>query len=148
VNITQAIDKVSRLRANFRTHLQDAMRQTQDIAIGMNQDQMYAGIRSDGSEISPFYTYYTIQEKKRKGQPYDRVTLRNLGNFYDGMYMQFESIGWSILSTDEKAARLEAKYGNKIFGLIESNQITWAVEYIRPVLVRDVARIYGFALTK
>ena len=49
-----------------------------------NADQMFAGLRADDTEIGDEYPYkpFTIQEKIRKQQPYDRVTLKDTGEFH------------------------------------------------------------------
>lgn len=83
----------------------------------LNATQMYSGVKSDSEEIKPFYSASTIVYKISKGQPYDRVTLRDTGNFYKGIYAKLQGTRIEVGSTDEKAEQLEEKYGKKIFGL-------------------------------
>jgi len=54
--------------------------------VDLNIQQMMGGRRSDGSNIEPEYTPFTVQIKKAKGQPYDRVTLRDEGDFQRDMF--------------------------------------------------------------
>lgn len=44
-----------------------------------NQQQLEQGLDSTGRDITPEYTAFTVQEKQEKGQPVDRVTLRDSG---------------------------------------------------------------------
>ena len=46
------------------------------------QKQIFAGQKSDGSIIRPAYSPATVRLKIRKGQPDDRVTLKDKGDFY------------------------------------------------------------------
>jgi hypothetical protein len=141
MTITQAIDRTQAMYNGVDVDVAQAMKQTEDIAIGLNQDQMYAGLRSDGSEISPFYTTFTIREKRKKGQPTDRVTLYDLGNFYNRMYLDIQGAYWSVKSRDYKFTDLVKKYGERIMGLSDLNKNEWAVSF-RPVLIRNIAAKY------
>ena len=49
--------------------------------INLNAAQMYRGEKADGTEIKPSYAPSTIRYKKKVGQPYNRVTLRDSGDF-------------------------------------------------------------------
>ena len=63
------------------------------------------------------YAPRTIQNKKKAGQPADRVTLRKTGKFYDSLYLHIDEDGFSVESTDSKADKLKAKYGEEILRL-------------------------------
>lgn len=83
----------------------------------LNLEQMYRGIDSDGYPIEPEYKPYTINEKQRKGQPIDRVTLYDTGSFYRGATNIYSGNGITLTSTDSKTNELISKYGDEIFGL-------------------------------
>jgi hypothetical protein len=83
----------------------------------LNQEQMFSGIRSDESEIRPFYSEYTKLIKDQKGQPTDRVTLKDTGDFYDRIFIDVKKDSFEILSSDYKNDQLIRKYGKRIFGL-------------------------------
>lgn len=98
----------------------------------VRQDQLYqrgenGGSRGDAlgnGEVIWNYAPYaprTIQNKRRAGQPDDRVTLRKTGKFYDSLYLHVDEDGFSIESTDEKADKLRAKYGAEILRLSDAN---------------------------
>lgn len=94
-----------------------------DDVVRLNRQQLQAGTNADGSLIRPFYKPLTVRIKKAKGQPADRVTLRDTGSFYGGMYAQRTAGGLlEVSSTDDKTEALQDKYGDQIFGLSEASR--------------------------
>lgn len=63
------------------------------------------------------YAPRTIKNKKKAGQPYDRVTLKKTGKFYDSLYLHVDENGFSVESSDPKADKLKEKYGAEILRL-------------------------------
>ena len=62
-----------------------ALEQNQQKIVELNVKQLYEyGINSLGIRIDTYdpYSPYTVRVKKEKGQPYDRVTLRDTGDFH------------------------------------------------------------------
>ena len=90
--------------------------------VDLNLSQMKDGIDSTGTAIAPPYSPFTIMMKKVIGQPYDRVTLFNEGDFYRGGFLDITNFPAKIDSKDEKSTELKYKYGEDIFGETESNQ--------------------------
>lgn len=95
----------------------ESFEETAESYADLNAGQMYSGRNSEGDPITPTYTRLTVAYKKRKGQPADRVTLRDTGDFYKGIYAKLEGTSITVGSTDDKAKLLEEKYGEEIFGL-------------------------------
>ena len=93
------------------------------------QDQLFEkGIRADGTPITPEYTPFTISIKREKGQPTDRVTLKDTGEFYDSFVAYVDSsadiiINSNPLKVDENGleTNLLFKYGEKVEGLTQQN---------------------------
>lgn len=81
--------------------------------------QLSAGINGDGSEITPEYTFVTIQLKSSKeglAGVTDRVTLFDTGEHYAGLFADVKESGDIIEgSHDEKSLDLQAKYGELIY---------------------------------
>lgn len=105
-------------------------------------DQLYdKGINSLGVNISSFapYSKLTIEIKKEKGQPYNRVTLYDEGEFHSSFYLEITDEGFEIKASDWKEGKLTQGYGDSILGLTKENinQLIW--EYIYPELckIRD-----------
>jgi hypothetical protein len=87
----------------------------------LNREQLTAGIRSDGSKITPPYAPATVAIKKKKGQPTDRVTLQDKKDFVNAIKVRRLNKVQYIQSTDPKNPDLKKKYGNEIEGLTDEN---------------------------
>ena len=77
--------------------------------IQLNQKQLQQGLDAQGKRIrtiksmgTQVYTLYTIQIKQEKGQPTDRVTLYNTGEFYNTMQLKVVANGYLITANFEK----------------------------------------------
>jgi len=87
-----------------------------------NRTQLFSGEYVDGSRIKPKYTNLTVAIKTKKGQPTDRVTLKDTGAFYSGIKATVKSNELIIDSTDSKTSDLFTKYGSgQLLGLNEVN---------------------------
>lgn len=87
-----------------------------------NADQMFAGLRADDTDIEPAYKPFTIAIKKEKGQPTDRVTLKDTGEFHRSIFVKFEGDKIIIDSDNDLRDKLVKKYGATIFGLTKQNK--------------------------
>ena len=96
--------------------------------------QLNMGIDGFYDEIQPPYAPRTIRNKFRKGQPTDRVTLRDTGDFYSSLHVEFDNDGFRIVSNDDKAKYLIAKYGKAILRLSDDDLTRFLRLYIRPAL--------------
>lgn len=96
-----------------------------------NQGENRLGISID--TYAP-YTPYTKAIKKEKGQPYDRVTLNDTGDFEGSLYIEFQADGFRIYAADSKTDELTDKYGSEILGLSDENLERLIAEF-RPFLM-------------
>ena len=104
--------------------------------------RLYSGKNADGSDIAPPYTSKTVSIKMRKGQPYDRVTLRDTGYFYSGITFDFDEHGIFLTSTDDKKEKLIGKYGHDIFGVSDDPYLTEMIrDYVRDGLIVRLKKI-------
>lgn len=101
------VDKIAR----------DAMTDSKLDLIEWQQEQLSVGKNAKGGFIKPPYKPYTVRIKKKKGQRYDVVTLRDTGDFYKAIFVDVRSTTYVIDSHDYKAPKLLNKYGQSIFGL-------------------------------
>lgn len=136
-----------RLRAfkdNLPMYLEDIIRDKEDVIVSaIADDQLYRrGINGRSEKIMSYmpYTAKTIQNKKRKGQPTTRVTLRDTGAFHKSMFVVFDSEGFYVTASDEKTEKLVKKYGEEIFRLTNKNFTRIVRSHIRKELVKRLKR--------
>lgn len=95
----------------------------EDEVTSLNTDnQLYRGIDALGQSIQPEYTALTKKIKQRKGQPSDRVTLKDTGSFYDKFTLKTKKFPFEITSSDSKKDKLVEKYGEDVFGLNDDSK--------------------------
>lgn len=114
------------------------------ILVEMNADQQLydEGIDTRGISIDSYapYSPLTIQIKEQKGQPTDRVTLRDTGAFEGSIYIQFTADQMTFAASDWKTEELILKYGETILGLTSENQSEFGQRYIKPAL-REILKV-------
>lgn len=108
-----------------------------------NAEQMYFGRLSTGQDITPGYAASTIAYKKRKGHPYDRVTLRDTGEFHKKMFAVADNEKIFLGSDTYYANHLAERYTDKIFGLDSENRKEYSFGPFYGVLKRRVEILTG-----
>lgn len=133
------IATLKKLNQNFEKTVIDILYDIRHILIDMNvEDQLFIrGITSDGVAIidSKPYSPFTVGIKKQKGQPTNRVTTRDTGEFHDGFTVKRKPKSIELTSTDDKTFELTLKYGDGLFGLTKENLEELKKEYVFPKLV-------------
>ena len=99
----------------------DVIKATDDQVVEKLNDQQFSGKKGDGSDITPKYTPFTKFLKKQKGQPTDRVTLKDTGKFHKSQKVKFTNKGFDTVATDPKTSDLVEKYGDEILELSEES---------------------------
>ena len=69
-----------------------------------------------------------------RGQPYNRVTLRDTGDFESSFYIRYSGDSFEITASDGKTDDLVRKYGKEIFGLNRDNLDELIRTYMLPFL--------------
>lgn len=112
------------------------------ILIDMNvQDQLYeSGINRNSEKLDDRNPYadITIEVKMAKRQPYNRVTLRDEGDFHRSFKVDARHNEFEIYATDIKTEILAEKYGTEIFGLTDDNLNEFIWEYMLPELQKQL----------
>lgn len=111
------------------------------------QEQLYErGINRLGVKISDYAPYapLTIEIKKAKGQPTNRVTLRDEGDFESSFHLEVGDTQFEIRASDPKTEELIKKYGRQILGLTDENleELIWNYIYSE-LLDKAKSIIYG-----
>lgn len=141
--LKDALDAIRRV--DLRKLTLDAMVRNPDEIVDLNREQLNSGKYADGSSIVPQYKPLTIQIKQKKGQPTDRVTLKDTGEFQSRMYLKIRGNEFSMLSSDDKYLALKQKYdkGGQLFNLSNDNERrTWGI--VHDNVVKDIGDITGF----
>ena len=137
-SLKNLVYRLRKFKSVLDTELKNEILRHEDVIVKMiTQEQLYdSGIEGRGIEISSYSPYKprTIKYKIRKGQPYDRVTLKDTGEFYASLHVEFDDEGFYVTSTDDKSQFLLKKYGKTIFRLTDENLKILLHEYIRPSL--------------
>ena len=115
--MTTAQDLIANLEKINIGHLaEECIEETKEAFAKLNTEQMYEGKTNTGNDIVPEYASSTKVIKKRKGQPFDRVTLRDKGAFHDQYSLDVDG-GNIIMGSDvEYEQYLDKKY-KEIYGL-------------------------------
>ena len=122
--------------------LENSLIETAPVYVELQREQMFAGIQSDGKEIQRIgakykgYATSTIKIKEKKGQPTDRITLKDTGSFYADTFADARAEGIISDSADEKSAKLQEDYGSKIFGLADPSKQAY-INKVRPEFIRQ-----------
>lgn len=122
-----------------------SVQQKSDDLVGWQKEQLFSGKNSAGKNIRPFYKPSTIANKKKAGQPYDRVTLNDREDFYDGIIVDIGTQVWNLTSTDSKTFDLIAKYSPLILGLNKISTAGFAWD-VRPVFLRRLQDATGLPI--
>ena len=137
-SLRNLIHRLRKYREILDEELKTEIIRNKDIILKMiTKEQLYdLGIEGRGIEIWSYqpYTARTIRKKHKKGQPYDRVTLKDTGKFYSSLDIKFDETGFYVTSSDSKAEALLKRYGKTIFRLTDANLKTLLNDYIRPSL--------------
>ena len=142
LGLLSTVETVER-NLNDGSYTKKALEQNQQKIVELNVEQLYEyGVNSLGIRIDTYqpYTPYTVRIKQEKGQPYDRVTLRDTGDFHKSFEVVFDPNGFYLTATDWKTQELVDKYGGKIFGLIPENRKELVTEYVVPVVTEEIRK--------
>jgi hypothetical protein len=146
-NLRQRVTEFNELLQSGRL-IQSIILENEYVITDMNsEDQLYEqGINRLGVNIMDYapYSPLTIEIKKEKGQPYNRVTLRDEGDFEQSFYVGADTQQFTIKAADWKTEDLIQRYGRQILGLTEENKIILIWAYIYPELkAKTKEYIYG-----
>lgn len=130
---------------NINSTVSQALRYNEEWLVDLNAYfQLYEkGVNALGVEIASYepYSMYTVSIKGMLGQPTDRVTLKDTGDFHDSFYVIYREDEFEITASDDKKQDLVNRYGPEIFGLTPENMEVVRNDIIRPHL--EIMLRYG-----
>ena len=134
------LDRVNEVDQTTDDLLLDEIFRNKSFVIGLNVDeQLFNGLDANGQQITPPYAPSTINRKMQIGQPVDRVTLNDEGDFYDSFKMIRGATSFEMTADDFKAPFLATRYGPQIFGLTDSS-VAKVQEKIEPGFIDQVQK--------
>ena len=137
--ITDLIARLKDYQDNINMFMEAATIQAADTITDMNIGQLYdSGEDRNGNKIQPPYTPVTVQIKLKKGQPTNRVTLRDTFEWQSSFFVQYLADGFEIMASDWKTDRLKAKYGDEILGLQDDNVSYLLENFYQPKLIEEL----------
>lgn len=137
---SKLINSLEQYKSNIPEYIRLVVVENEHILVDMNaQIQLYEqGVNRLGESIASYAPYkpVTIQIKRLKGQPTNRVTLRDEGDFHAAFEVIADNnISFFMDSTDPKTNALIKKYGEQIFGLTDENIKEFMQDYVYPELL-------------
>lgn len=148
--ITDLRDRVVKVNEDLTSGkmIQRIIQEHEAEIIDMNaQEQLFeSGENSLGISISTYapYSPITVEIKQMKGQPTNRVTLRDEGDFESSFYLVISDNQFEIKASDWKTEELVKKYGSSILGLTRENISSLRWDYIYPELMDTLKKeLYG-----
>lgn len=137
--IISLMSRLESFQDGINSTLERITRNAEQEIVSLNVSQQYDfGERSDGTKISPPYSPATIAIKRKKGQPTNRVTLRDTFAYQKEFYIIYLKDGFEIKSSDWKNDMLAMKYGAKILGL-QDEAVSYLIDrYYYPQLLKEL----------
>ena len=136
--LTNILTSLREIQFGLEAEAIEIVQENDNILIDMNTERLFSGVNSKGQSLESIggsYSPVTISIKQIKGQPTDRVTLKDTGGFYEGFYVNAGNKGWQISSNDEKTDTLIQNWGSDIFGNTKEDEREFNFEYIIPGLI-------------
>ena len=140
--ITTLIESLKRYKDEINDYMEDITRSIEDEIKEINVHQQYdLGQDRNGKRITPEYAESTIRYKRRKGQPTNRVTLQDTGQYHDTFKIRYEDEGFELYANDWKAGFLDKKYGKEIYGLQDEAARELADQVYQPRMIQKLKTI-------
>jgi hypothetical protein len=132
-------DYIARLQLITEQSQEDAIlgiiRDNEATAVDLNLKQLFSGKDVHGEPLKPEYSATTVAIKKAKGQPTDRVTLKDEGDFYRSFFMVAQQFPVFFDARDAKTGLLAERYGD-LFGLDENSIREFNQDYLKEQLLQ------------
>ena len=117
-------------------------KETQEFLIFVLQEQLFqSGEDGLGNSLGS-YTPLTVSIKKRKGQPTDRITLKDTGDFYKSYFITAFKGGFIIdANAEKKDTDLFERYGEDIL-LPTPESLDLIAEYYEERLIEYIKKLF------
>lgn len=130
------------MKASINPSIQKSINSNKEVLIDQQTDQFDKGKDANNISIVPSYALSTKKIKQSKGQPTDRVTLKDTGKLYDSINIQANTTQ-AVISTNVNYFRyLVSHYNtNKILGIQEQATEDFLEKYTIPEIEKNFKAI-------
>ena len=131
---------LNEIKSSINSSLQQSFNNNQEQAKDLNRVQMFGGIKIDDSAIFPPYADSTKRYKFNKGQPIDRVTLKDTGEFYNNLKINAKPDEVVFSSPTSYSIHIFNKYNreSKVLGLTMQNIRVFYEQFTKPILKQNI----------
>lgn len=140
-NLIRRLEVVQEVLAD-NSLVQEILTRNEGLIVALNTESQLEeqGVNALGVGIHTYAPYApkTVYLKQKKGQPWDRVTLRDTGKFHQSFRLQFTNDGFVITSGSDLTPELVNKYGPNIFGLTPESKGYLIRSIILPELLTEI----------
>jgi phage gpG-like protein len=136
---TSKIKKLKDLEAAINPSIQKAIQKNDAVLIfEQTEEQFNRGEDANGMQFVPSYADSTIAYKKRKGQPTNRVTLKDEGDLYQSIQIEANSTQAIISAEIDYFFPLVSHYeNNQILGIQPKAMRSFLIQYMYPILEKN-----------
>ena len=134
------ISQLNNIKKNLNRFIgESALRHSNIIEDSITEEQLFEkGIDGFGKRLAP-YSPVTVEIKKLKGQPFDRTTLRDSGDFHSSIKVKLQKDGIKIESDPIKEdTNLLEVYGEEILFLTEENLTEFRNVLLKDDLIKNI----------
>jgi hypothetical protein len=124
------------VKFSFEDELLHIVEVNKDRIADLQATQLFSGVNAKGEPINPGYSPFTIQEKIKKGQPYDRVTYKDSGALYASLFTLITGKKFSIKSESFKFQKMVNRSGINVVGLNYQSRMEFIDSFTRPGIKR------------
>lgn len=130
------IAKLNVAKSNLPEVIEDILKKNEGTLLGMLKFRLF-NFGTDGNDDligDGAYSKNTIERKKRKGQKYNIITLRDSGVFYNSMFLELDGANYEVSSKDPKAPKLVDTYSESILDFTFKQQNDVVENIVDPAL--------------
>ena len=143
------VDKFNRtldeLKSSINKSIQTSIQKNENVLIDQQTEQQFdKGQDSNGVQFVPSYALSTKAIKRSKGQPTNRVTLKDTGNLYRSITIEANSTNAIIKPNTDYFKYLVTHYSNNnILGIQDSAMQDFLNNYTIPEIAKNFRKIIG-----
>lgn len=138
MDINNYIARLNDLSNNMDGYIRDIVLKNKGGLLGSIKLRLYnSGVDAEGNSLGG-YSEITKKLKRKKNKRTSHVTLRDSGDWYGSMFIDFQEGSILVDATDWKTGLLEDVYGEEILNLSEDEASIFVDSILEPELEKLV----------